>query len=83
MPKFKHIKRGSTYDYVGEAKVQTGEPLHDYDKVVIYRSDADGSLWVRPVSEFEERFEEVKEEEVVVDDGPESDDGSPEGNLFG
>lgn len=54
----RHRKRGSTYTVMGRAKVQTGTPLTDYSEVVVYRSEADGSLWVRPVAEFEDgRFE--------------------------
>lgn len=57
----RHIKRGSTYTVIGQGYVQTGRGLHDYDDVVIYKSEEDGSLWVRPVDEFNdpERFQKI------------------------
>lgn len=62
MAAYKHIKRGSTYQKLHVGKIQTAKPLNDYDNVVVYQSDADGSIWVRPVEEFEERFEEIVDE---------------------
>lgn len=54
----RHKKRGSTYVVVDHALVQTDRPLADHAKVVVYRSEDDFSLWVRPASEFEDgRFE--------------------------
>lgn len=56
--RFQHRKRQSTYRAIGEAQVQTDTPLVDYDKVVVYRSELDGTIWVQPKSEFTlERFE--------------------------
>lgn len=58
--RWRHKKRGSTYVEIGHAKLQTTPPntLADYDEMVIYRSEADGSLWCRARSEFEDgRFE--------------------------
>jgi hypothetical protein len=72
---YRHRKRGTTYQFVGRAKMQIGpESLRNLDgdqdvvchvleqkSYVIYQSIADGSLWVRPESEFfDGRFEEVK-----------------------
>ena len=54
----RHIKRGTLYKVIGHGALQTEFPLHDYDDVVVYQSEKDGSIWVRPVSEFydEDRF---------------------------
>lgn len=54
----RHKKSGGYYERLGEAFVQTATPLANMEKVVLYRGK-DGSLWVRPVAEFEERFEAV------------------------
>jgi hypothetical protein len=57
-PRWRHKKRGTTYTVVGECQVQAEEPLTDYEIAVVYRSEADGSLWVRRRSEFHDgRFE--------------------------
>lgn len=53
----RHRKRGTTYEVVGLATLQTDAPLTDEAKVAVYRCDRTGKLWVRPVEEFtEERF---------------------------
>ena len=54
MSRVKHIKRGSNYEVLGRGKVQTDTPLTDYAEVVIYRSEDDDMIWVRPVSEFDD-----------------------------
>ena len=58
--RWRHKKRGTTYDLVGEAQVQANDdsPLTDYEVVAVYRG-ANGELWVRRLSEFMERFEAV------------------------
>ncbi len=43
-----HVKRGSTYRVIGAGKIQTDAPLTDYTDVVIYQSEEDGLIWVRP-----------------------------------
>lgn len=54
----RHKKSGGYYEKLGTARVQTATPLEDLSEVTLYRA-VDGSLWVRPVAEFEERFEPV------------------------
>jgi len=56
----RHKKRGTEYEVLGEADLQTETPLRDYAVVVVYRDPTNGRLWVRPVGEFNDgRFEEV------------------------
>lgn len=54
----RHIKRGTTYDVLGEATIQTNAPLADMDRVVVYRCRETGGLWARRHAEFVDgRFE--------------------------
>jgi hypothetical protein len=58
----RHVKRGSTYQVVGEATLQTEVPISDPIRMVVYRADRDGALWVRPMSEFHDgRFVEIND----------------------
>lgn len=59
MMKAKHLKRGTTYDIIGTAEIQTsGDPIKEGDAVTVYRSHETGKLWVRPLHEFYDgRFE--------------------------
>lgn len=58
-PQYRHKKRGTTYTLMGRAKMQIDGPL-DMAEVVVYQSNSDGSMWVRPVAEFEDgRFERI------------------------
>lgn len=49
-----HRKRGTTYWVHGYGRLQTDVPIADMTEVVVYRSEDDGSIWVRPVREFED-----------------------------
>ena len=50
-PTHQHVRRGSEYQALGKAVLQTGSYLGDETNLMIYR-DKDGRLWARPVSEF-------------------------------
>lgn len=70
--KWVHIKTGGIYELIGPAKMQTddwydlsnaydeggflGGDRVDMAEVMVYRSFADGLLWVRPKAEFERKF---------------------------
>lgn len=59
----RHKKRGTLYDVLGEAELQTSTDLVDGSEMIVYRGD-DGRLWVRPIDEFEDgRFEDVPSRE--------------------
>lgn len=72
-PTHRHIKRGSDYVVVGVGKMQAEHwaqidpnwvdgPLVSVDmrEVMVYRDVNDGSLWVRPIEEFQDgRFEVI------------------------
>ena len=63
--RFQHVKRGGFYTVVGEARLQTDKALPDMETMVVYRSEKDGSLWVRSAAEFNDgRFIELPAEEA-------------------
>ena len=54
----RHKKRGTEYEVLGEADLQTEKPLSDYAVVVVYRDVSSGRIWARPRDEFNDgRFE--------------------------
>lgn len=48
---WQHVKRGTTYDVIGNAEVQATSPVREGDVVVVYRGK-DGKFWARPEPEF-------------------------------
>ena len=54
--RFRHRKRGHIYQVIS-----TGILERTMEPVVIYQSEDDGRIWVRPVGEFTDgRFEPIK-----------------------
>jgi hypothetical protein len=63
MSTWRHKKRGTQYELVGLAMLQTSNTggLNDNHPMVVYRDQA-GTLWVRPEDEFfDGRFEEISQ----------------------
>lgn len=59
LPRYKHLKRGTTYEVVsvGEDENNRGRSL------VVYRGEDDGKIWVRPAEQFfDGRFVELPAE---------------------
>lgn len=60
-PTHRHVKRGTSYEVIGEAELQQASRFGptEGDRLTIYRGE-DGKLWARASSEFEDgRFEPV------------------------
>lgn len=58
-PTHRHLKRGSLYQQIGIASLQTETPCEETAALVVYRGE-DGKLWARPHDEFTDgRFEEL------------------------
>ena len=53
-PIFKHLKRGTTYNILGKARIQTEWPVVDNVELTVYQSTDDGKMWARPTDEFED-----------------------------
>lgn len=55
----KHVKRGTTYNVLGKARIQTEWPVVDNVELTVYQGQ-DGIMWARPTDEFEDgRFVKV------------------------
>lgn len=74
---FRHVERGSTYAMLGRTKMQIAErsvitngghslgsaiaAALEKASFIVYRAEADGTLWVRPETEFfDGRFVEIE-----------------------
>ncbi len=60
--RYRHRIRGTTYRVLFEAaKAQSSIVVLEDMTMVVYQSEADGQVWVRPAIEFfDGRFEEIK-----------------------
>ena len=57
---WKHVKRGTTYDVIGDAELQSGRPLEEGAILRVYLCRETGRLWARPSDEFHDgRFERL------------------------
>lgn len=55
---FRHLKTGNIYTVLAIAQMQAKDWGVDMQDVVVYQG-SDGRTWVRPMSEFHDRFERV------------------------
>ena len=60
--RYRHVKRGTVYEIVGEAELQTNaDNLVDGSQMMVYRGE-DGKLWCRHYDEFHDgRFAAMKD----------------------
>ena len=56
---WQHVKSGGEYSLLGDARLQTDQPLKDMAEVYVYQG-ADGRMWARPVAEFDARFKRIR-----------------------
>lgn len=60
LTRYRHKKRGTTYEVIGRGILQATEPPIEGDQMVAYKSVETGDIWFRPETEFEDgRFEEL------------------------
>ena len=52
--RWRHVKRNTLYTEIGRGYMQSTDPEWEMKAVVIYESDADGTMWVRPATEFDD-----------------------------
>jgi hypothetical protein len=65
--KWRHKRRGTSYEVVGMAELQMTTDLVDGSELVVYRGD-DGKLWAREYGEFTDgRFECIDGEEPAAE----------------
>lgn len=60
MSYYRHVK-GGYYEFLYAARIET-----TLQRVVVYRSCKDDSIWVRPESEFYDKFKPVPESQVTA-----------------
>lgn len=60
---YMHLKTGGLYVVLTEAEIE-----HDLTSAVVYKSLADGRVWVRPCAEFydENRFRNLSRNDCVA-----------------
>lgn len=51
-PTHRHVKRGTEYQHIGTARIQSDVPLQDMDRVEVYLGSGDDDLWARRQVEF-------------------------------
>lgn len=67
--RWRHLKRGTTYEVIGIAKLQTALSggLADETKMVVYKNEATGWLSVRALDEFcDGRFERLSDQKAAT-----------------
>lgn len=58
--RWRHQQRGTEYLSLGVALVQSGKPIFEGERLMVYVDPESGQLWARPESEFRDgRFTEV------------------------
>jgi hypothetical protein len=56
LPRYRHVKRGTTYEVIAQGEDENNRGT----RVVVYRGEDDGKIWVRPAAQFfDGRFEEL------------------------
>lgn len=74
--RYRHRKRGTTYQLIGHAEVQAPDdaPLIEGEMVTVYRCEQDGALWVRRKPEFEDgRFERLSDTALAEEEPSEAE----------
>lgn len=55
MRRFKHVKRGTTYEEIGRGELQSSFTISEGSHtLVVYRAEKDGTIWIRPAEEFDD-----------------------------
>lgn len=57
---YKHIKTGGFYRIIYNDSTLQIDGEFDMTKCIIYQSIKDNRIWVRPIKDFEERFEIIE-----------------------
>ena len=56
--RYRHIRTGNTYTVLTYTNCNTGDS-DKFPETVVYKSDNNGSVWSRPLTEFLEKFEKI------------------------